>query len=325
LGYKFKTVITAPIHEEGLKLLEDKVELLVLDRPPKREEELMEVVKDADALIVTLSVEPVTKKVIDSAPKLRIIARHGVGYDNVDVKAATDRKIWVTIAPVNSETVADLTFTLMLTLARKVCQANQFVKSGKWKVKDPFLFRGFDIHEKTLGIIGLGRIGQAVARRAKGFGMRVIYYDIYRNEKAEKELGAEFKPLEELLKESDFVSIHVPLTKETYHLIGERELKMMKPTAILVNTARGPIIDTEALVKALKEGWIAGAGLDVFEQEPLPSNHPLLKLENVVLTPHIGANTVDCRIKMAKTVAEEVLRVLSGERPKYPVNNITSC
>jgi len=274
---------------------------------------LIEVVKDADGLLVTLNVEPVTRRVIEAAPKLKVIARHGVGYDNVDVKAATERGIVVTIAPVNIETVADMTFALLLCLARKICQADWYVKSKKWTVRDPFLFMGVDVWGKTLGIIGSGRIGRAVARRAKAFGMRVIYYDIYRNEVAEKELGVEYRPLEELLRESDFVTIHVPLTKETHHMIGEKELKMMKPTAILINTARGPVIDTNALVKALKEGWIAGAALDVFEQEPLPLDHPLLELDNVILTPHIASNTIDCRIRLAVTAAEEILRVLHGE------------
>ncbi|UNQ73191.1 D-glycerate dehydrogenase [Infirmifilum sp. NZ] len=323
MGRRYRVVVTAPIREEGIRLLQREAEVFVFSEPPRTEEELIEAVREADGLLVSLNVEPVTSKVIESAGKLRVIARHGIGYDNVDVQAATQRGIWVTIAPVSSETVADMAFAHLLCLARKVHPATQYIKSGKWVSRNPFLFMGFDVWGKTLGIIGLGRIGQAVARRAKGFGMRVIYYDKVRRENAERELGVEFHNLEYLLRESDFVTLHVPLTPETYHMIGERELRMMKPTAILVNTSRGAIIDTQALAKALREGWIAGAGLDVFEREPLPPDDPLLTLGddvNLTMTPHIASNTVECRVRLAVTAAEEILRVLHGEAPRFPVN-----
>jgi len=285
---------------------------------------LLEKAKEVDAM-VTLVSDNIDCNLLKQAKNLRIIAQYAVGYNNIDIDCATKLGIYVTNTPgVLTDATAELAWALLMAAARNIAVADHFVRFGEWwRLKTawhPKMLLGFGLKGKTLGIIGFGRIGQAVARRARGFGMRVIYYDIYRNEKAEKELGAEFKPLEELLKESDFVSIHVPLTKETYHLIGEKELKMMKPTAILINTARGPIVDTNALVKALKEGWIAGAGLDVFDQEPLPLDHPLLELDNVTLTPHLGANTIDCRIRLAVTAAEEVLRVLHGEKPKYPVN-----
>jgi len=183
---RYRVVVTAPIREEGIRLLEREAEVFVISEPPRTEEELIEAVREADGLLVSLNVEPVTSRVIESAGKLRVIARHGIGYDNVDVQAATQRGIWVTIAPVSSETVADMAFAHLLCLARKVHLATQYIKSGKWVSRNPFLFMGFDVWGKTLGIIGLGRIGQAVARRAKGFGMRVIYYDKVRREDAER-------------------------------------------------------------------------------------------------------------------------------------------
>jgi len=222
MGRRYRVVVTVPIHEESIRLLEREAEVFVFNEPPRTEEELIEAVREADGLLVSLNVEPVTSRVIESAGRLRVIARHGIGYDNVAVQAATQCGIWATIAPVSSETVADMAFAHLLCLARKAHLATQCIKSGKRVSRNPFLFMGFDVWEKTLGIIGLGRIGQAVARRAKGFGMRVIYYDKVRREDAERELGVEFRNLEDLLRESDFVTLHVPLTPETYHMIGER-------------------------------------------------------------------------------------------------------
>lgn len=317
----FRVIVTAPIHSDALNLLEREASVYLFERLPS-EDELIDHVENADAILATLNVERITRRVIEAAPKLKIIARHGVGYDNVDVEAATERGVWVTIAPVLHETVADMAFAHMLCLARNLCKATHYIKSKMWKVRDPFLFMGMDLWGKTVGIIGLGRIGSAVAKRAKGFSMEVLYYDIARKPVREEELKVRFKPLKELLRESDFIVVSCPLTEKTRGMIGEEELHLMKPTAILVNIARGPIVDHDALVKALKNRWIAGAGLDVFDEEPLPQDDPLLDLENVTLTPHIASNTKECRRRMALTAVEEILRVLHGKRPRYPVNNV---
>lgn len=318
---KFHVVVTAPIHGDGLDVLRREADVYVFDEPPT-EEELIESVRDTDAILVTLNVEKISRKVIESAPKLKVIARHGVGYDNVDVEAATERGIWVTITPVLHETVADMAFAHILCLARNVCRATHYIKSRLWRIRDPFLFRGMDVWGKVIGIIGLGRIGSAIARRAKGFSMKILYYDIVRKPMLEEELKAEYRSLKDLLRESDFIVISCPLTEHTHGMIGEEELKLMKPTAILINIARGPIVDHDALVKALREGWIAGAGLDVFWQEPLPTDDPLLDFDTLTLTPHIASNTSECRRRMALTAVEEILRVLHGEAPRYPINNI---
>ncbi|MGC8842726.1 MAG: 2-hydroxyacid dehydrogenase, partial [bacterium] len=244
-----------------------------------------------------------------------------VGYDNIDVKEATRRKIMVTNTPgVLTETTADLTFALILATARRLVEADKFTRSGKWKSWGPMLFLGRDVYGATLGIIGMGRIGQAVARRAKGFNMKIIYYSRRRNEEAEKELGAEYRELHSLLKEADIITIHTPLTEETYHLIGEKELSLMKPSAILINTARGAVVDQRALFKALKEKRIFGAGLDVYEKEPIDADDPLLELDNVVVLPHIGSATVETRGRMARMAAENLLAGLRGEIPQNLVN-----
>jgi len=219
-----------------------------------------------------------------------------------------------------TETTADLAFALILATARRIVEADKFTRSGKWKSWGPMLFLGRDVYGATLGIIGLGRIGQAVARRAKGFNMKVIYYSRKRKEDVERELGVEYRELRSLLREADIVSIHTPLTEETYHLIGEKELSLMKPTAILINTARGAVVDQKALYKALKERRIFGAGLDVYEKEPIDADDPLMELDNVVLLPHIGSASVETRGRMARMAAENLLAGLRGEKPPNLVN-----
>ncbi|MCS7116195.1 MAG: D-glycerate dehydrogenase [Nitrososphaerota archaeon] len=316
-----KIVITAPIREEGIRLLEKEAKLKIFPRPPT-EDELMKEMSDVDALLVTTNVERITKRLIDAAQRLKIIARHGVGYENVDVDAATQKGVWVTVTPVLSETVADHVFALILCLSRNICKANDYIKSKKWLVRDPLIFMGSDVSNKTIGIIGLGRIGSCVAERAKGFNMNILYNDIVRKVELEEKLNLRFTTLEGLLSESDYVVVSLPLTQETIGFIGERELKLMKRTAFLINIARGAIVDHNALVRALKEGWIAGAGIDVFYKEPLPTDDPILELDNVILTPHIASNTIECRKRMSITAAEEILRVFHGEEPKYPVNKI---
>ena len=323
---KPKVFVTREIPEEGLKLIREYYEVEVWDRytPPPRDV-LLEKVRSVDAL-VTLLTDRIDRELLDNAPNLRIIAQYAVGYDNIDVEYATSKGVYVTNTPgVLTDATADLTWALLLAAARRVVEADEFVRSGEWWRTGtgwhPLMMLGYQVSGKVLGVIGMGRIGQAVARRAKGFNMRILYYQRHRlPDDLERELGAQYVDLETLLRESDFVTIHVPLTHETYHMIGERELKMMKRTAILINTARGAVIDEQALVKALKERWITAAALDVFEQEPLPPDHPLMKLDNVVLAPHIGSATHETRNAMAKLVAENLVAFYRGEVPPTLVN-----
>ena len=317
-----KVFVTREIPERGLSKIREHFEVdLWTDEAPPPKDVIIERVRDVDAL-VSLLTDPIDAEVFDAAPKLRIVSQYAVGYDNIDVKEATKRGIYVTNTPgVLTETVADFTFALMLAVARRVVEADKYVREGRWKVAwHPLMMLGSDVYGRTLGIVGMGRIGSAVARRAKGFGMRILYYDSVRREELERELGAEFADLDRLLEESDYVSLHVPLTPETYHLIGEEQLRKMKPTAFLINTARGKVVDQKALYRALKEGWIAGAGLDVFEQEPIPPDDPLLKLDNVVLAPHAASASHETRSRMAEMVAENLIAFLNGKVPPNLVN-----
>jgi len=318
---KWKVFVTRIIPDEGLKLILENcdAEVWQAETPPPKEI-IIEKIKDCEG-ILTLLTDKIDAGIMDKAPKLRIISNYAVGYDNIDVKSATQRGIMVTNTPgVLTETTADLAFALILATARRIVEADKFTRSGKWKSWGPMLFLGRDVYGATLGIIGLGRIGQAVARRAKGFNMKVIYYSRKRKEDVERELGVEYRELRSLLREADIVSIHTPLTEETYHLIGEKELSLMKPTAILINTARGAVVDQKALYKALKERRIFGAGLDVYEKEPIDADDPLLELDNVVLLPHIGSASVETRGRMARMAAENLLAGLRGEKPPNLVN-----
>ena len=257
-----------------------------------------------------------TAEVIEGLEGLKIIANVAVGFDNIDVAAATRKGILVTNTPdVLTETTADFAFALLLAAARRVVEGHQYVHAGEWKRWAIDLLVGHDVHHKTLGIFGMGRIGQAVARRGRGFSMRILYHDAMRApEGVERELQLQYVPAGQLLSESDFVSLHVPLLDSTRKMIGEPQLKLMKKTAILVNTSRGPVVDEAALARALDEGWIAGAGLDVFEHEP--QVHPeLLKLQNVVVAPHIGSASVDTRREMSMLAARDVVEALEGRRP----------
>ncbi|MEM2888673.1 MAG: D-glycerate dehydrogenase [Candidatus Bathyarchaeia archaeon] len=280
---------------------------------PSDKQEFEKTLKEAEAMIVW----GVTgEEILSKAPKLKVISRIGVGYDSIDVDACNRYQVYVTITPgVVSNAVAELTIGLMLSLSRKIKMCDEFVRT-KWAMPNTFMFpMGSDLAGKILGIIGLGRIGYEVAARAKAFKMNLIYYDKVRNEKAEKKLDLKYVNFEDLLKISDFVTIHVPLTKETTCMIGEKELKLMKKTAYLINTSRGSVINEKALCKALEEGWIAGAGLDVFETEPLPLDSPLIKNENTVLTPHVGTATYETRHLMALSVTNSIREVLSGKVP----------
>jgi glyoxylate reductase len=265
--------------------------------------------------IVSQLTDKFTADVIAQLEGIRVISNVAVGFDNIDVPAASKRGILVTNTPgVLTDTTADFAFALLLAAARRITEAHAFVHSGKWSRWTIDMLAGFDLHHRTLGILGMGRIGQAVARRASGFSMRVIY-----NDAQPVDFPAEFKTKAEVLAESDFISLHVPLTAETRHYISDKELRMMKPTAILVNTSRGPVIDEPALARVLQERRIAGAGLDVFEHEP--QIHPdLLKCENAVLAPHIGSASIETRRKMSMMAAENALAALRGDRPPNLLN-----
>ncbi len=300
-----KVLVAAPLHPKAVeKLRSAGFEVIVKEYPP--EDELVELVRDVDAIIVR-SKPKVTRRVIEAAEKLKVIGRAGVGIDNIDLEAAKEKGIEVLNTPgAPSRSVAELAIGLMLAVARKIAFADRKMREGVWAKKQCM---GFELRGKTLGVIGMGRIGREVARIAyNGFGMKILYYDARGHmEDVEKEFNAEFKELDELLRESDIVTLHVPLLPSTRHLINEDRLKLMKRTAILINTARGGVVDTEALVKALSEGWIAGAGLDVYEEEPLPKDHPLTRLDNVVLTPHIGSTTNEAQERAGVQIAEKII------------------
>jgi glyoxylate reductase len=314
-----KVLVTREIPEAGLRLLDGFDVTVLYERPPERGE-LLEAVPGANGILSTAT-ERVDGEVMDAAGDgLAVVANMAVGYDNIDVKAAGERGVVVTNTPgVLDETTADVAFMLMLAAARRLGEGERLLRAGRWEYWGPKQLRGRDVWGKRLGIVGMGRIGQAVARRARGFGMEILYYNRSRKEGAEKELGARYLELDELLSESDFVSIHTPLTDKTHHLIGAEELEKMKPEAVLVNTSRGPVVDESALADALKDGRIFAAGLDVYEEEP--KVHPkLLELENVVLAPHLGSASIETRDKMAILAAENVRAVLSGEPARTPVD-----
>lgn len=314
--------VCRPLPERALALLRGRTEMRLWEQnevPPPRDVLLREV-GEIDGLLSLLT-DRVDADLLDHAPRLRVVANYAVGFDNIDVPAATQRGVVVTNTPgVLTETVADFAMTLILGTARRLVEADKYTRANLWRSWEPMLFLGQDVHGATLGLVGLGRIGGAVARRARGFDMRILYYDVVRREDLEAELGITFRPLAEVLRESDFVSVHVPLMPETRHLIGREQLRMMKRTAVLINTARGPIVDTLALAEALREGWIAAAGLDVFEKEPVEPDHPLLTLDNVIVAPHIASASVETRTQMAVMAAENLLAVLEGRRPANPVN-----
>ena len=308
----------------GIEILEKwcEVEIYKGDRLITRAE-LKRRIKDKDAVLCQ-AIDKFDKAIVGAAKKLKVIATATAGYDNVDIVEATRRGIYVTYSPVESgvtETTADFTWALLMALARRIPEAHKLVTSGKWKGWSPTLCMGVEIRRKVLGIVGLGRIGNTIARTAKCFDMKVIYFDIMRQTpEREKELGITYQPIDALLKQSDFVCLHVPLLKETLQLISEDRLKMMKPTAFLINASRGPVVDEKALIKALREKWIAGAALDVYEKEPAEKTNPLLKMDNTILTPHIGGAAKETRERMAKCTARYLIEVLKGEKPIYLAN-----
>lgn len=317
----FKVLVTRQLLGEGLEKLGKiaDVEINTEDRVLTREE-LIERVRGKDG-ILSLLTDKIDAEVMDSARRLKVISNYAVGFDNIDSKAATERGIYVTNTPeVLTETVADLTWALILGVSRRLVEADRLLRSREWKGWAPKLMVGNDVYEKTLGIIGLGRIGTAVARRAKGFNMRLLYYDVIRNEELERELGLTYVSFDKLLIEADCITIHVPLSPSTYHMIGERELKLMKPTAYLINTSRGKVVDEKALFDALENRIIAGAGLDVFEEEPIDPKSPLINLNNTILLPHIASASIETRSAMADLAVENLIYVLQGKVPPNLVN-----
>jgi glyoxylate reductase len=313
---RFRVLLTRKIIPEVMEYLSSNVELEVGGDDVMDRRTLLDKIKDKDGLISMLD-DRIDEEVMDSAPKLRVISNYAVGYNNINVKYAISKGIYVTNTPgVLTETTADLTWALILSTCRMIPQADRFVRKGEFKGWGPLLFLGKDIYGKTLGVIGFGRIGRSVAKRAFGFNMKVLYWDKIRLEKdEEKALGVEFRELEDLLRESDIVTIHLPLTSETYHLLDREKLSLLKKDSVIVNTARGPIIDEEALAKLLQEGKIWGAGFDVYENEPI-INEKLMNHPRVVLLPHIGSASYETRKKMGIMAVDGLLKALRGEIPE---------
>lgn len=319
---KFKVFVTRKLPGEGLKKLYTiaDIEINSEDRVLTKKE-LVDRVRGKEG-IVTMLTDNIDTQVLDSGTNLKVISNYAAGFDNINLEAATQRGIYVTNTPeVLTETVADLAWALILGIARRLVEADHFTRSGCWKGWEPSLLLGNDVFHKTLGIIGLGRIGSAVAQRARGFNMKILYYNRTRHESLEKKLKLTYVSLETLLKEADYITIHVPLTPLTYHLIGEKELELIRPTTYLINTSRGSVIDEQALYKSLKNHTIAGAGLDVFETEPVNQNNPLMKLGNTLLLPHVGSGTIETRITMADLAIENLMCVLQGTMPQNLVNS----
>ncbi len=313
-----KVFVTRRIPEVGLQLVQHHCDATVWDHEtPPTHADLLRAVREVEGLLCLLS-DRVDDAVMAAAPSLRVISVMAVGYDNVDVAAATRRGILVTHTPgALTETTADLAFALLLAAARRIPEGVDFVRAGRWKAWDPMLLLGEDVHGATLGIVGMGRIGQAVARRAKGFDMRVLYFSRSPVEVPDAE---PCPSLLDLARRSDFISLHAPGSPQTRHLINRDFLWSMKSNAILVNTARGSLVDTEALVEALREGRIRGAALDVTDPEPLPKDHALLGLPNCIVVPHIGSASRATRAAIARLAARNLVEALAGRRPPHPVN-----
>ncbi|HBR80414.1 MAG: hypothetical protein UX09_C0032G0001 [Candidatus Uhrbacteria bacterium GW2011_GWE2_45_35] len=322
----YKIFVTRDIPDEGIKMLR-KLKNVTLDIYPGEKaisrKELLKKVKGAD-IVLSILTEKIDKEVFEAAgPQLKMIANYAVGFDNIDLKEAKKRKILVTNTPHQNvaETVAEHSIALMFALAHRITEADRFTRAGRYECWGPKMMLGTDLWKKTVGVIGAGRIGAAVLHRLHdGFGVKVIYNDLKKNPEFEKVTGAKFRTRDQVLKESDFISLHVPLCPATHHMISTREFKIMKPTAFIINTARGPVIDEKALLKALVNKEIAGAGLDVFECEPLIDCDPrdnleLRKMENVVLTPHTASATIEARQAMSRVAAENITAFIKGKNP----------
>jgi len=318
----FKVYVTRIIPQPGMDILHENLTDVRINEEDHllSREELLENVKSLDGLLPLLT-ERIDGEVMDTAGKqLRIIANHAVGFDNIDVPAATERGIMVTNTPgVLTDATSDHAWALLFSTARRVVESDKFTRAGKYKGWGPMMYLGGDITGRTLGVVGAGRIGNAVAEKSRGFKMRILYCDEFQNENLENEYGAKKVSFEELLKESDFVTVHVPLLESTHHLLNDAAFKQMKKTAYLINTSRGPIVDEAALVRALKNREIAGAGIDVYEEEP--KIHPeLISLDNAVLTPHTASATIETRTKMATMAAQNLVDGLKGKRPENLLN-----
>ncbi len=320
---KPRVFVTRLIPDEGLDPVRQacEVDLWTDDLPPPRDE-LLRRVKGVEG-ILSLLTDTIDDELLDAAgPQLKVVSNFAVGFDNIDVPACTRRGIPAGNTPgVLTETTADLAFALLMSAARRIPESVEYVRQDRWKTWGPMLLMGVDIHDATLGIVGFGRIGREMARRGRGFGMEILYQDVHpASAEDEAELGARRVEMDELLRESDFITLHVNLTDETHHLIDTDALHAMKPTAVLVNTSRGPVVDPDALEQALRAGEIFAAGLDVTEPEPLPADHPLVRLSNCVVVPHIASASKVTRGKMAAMAAANLLAGLRGEHLATPVN-----
>ncbi|RHW42645.1 D-glycerate dehydrogenase [Neobacillus notoginsengisoli] len=314
--------ITRKLPEEAIEVLKEKYEVAMWDKEdiPVSKERLLEEARRADALLTMLS-DPIDETILNAGRSLKVVANLAVGYDNIDVAAASKKGVAVCNTPdVLTDTTADLTFALMMAAARRLVEAAELIKEDKWKSWSPLLLAGQDIHHKTIGIVGMGKIGETVAKRATGFDMNILYHNRSRKMEVEEAIGAQYVSFDELVAESDFIICLTPLTNETEGLFTRDVFRKMKKTAIFVNASRGPVVDEQALYDALAEGDIAGAGLDVFDKEPISASHPLLKLNNVTAIPHIGSSSVETRMAMMELCAENIDLVLSGQAPKTLVN-----
>lgn len=314
-------LVTREIPEAGLKKLRERYDVELNTEPRNlKKEEIIERGKGKDALLCLLT-DTIDKEVISELDQLRVISNYAVGYDNIDVEAATEKEIPVTNTPgVLTDATAEIAWALIFSTARRTAEGDKFVREDRFEGWDPTLMLGREITGKTLGIVGMGNIGKAVARKSVGFDMDVLYHNRSKKERIEEELGAEKVELDTLLEKSDIVSLHVPLTEETEEMISWSELEKMKETAYLINTARGEVVNEEALIEALQSGRIAGAGVDVYADEPYGANPDYYDLDNVVLTPHLGSATHRARDGMAEMAADNLVAALEGERPEHIVN-----
>ena len=317
-----RVFVTLPLPSPGVDMLRERFDVTMMEAEGMPPDTLKRHVAETDPVgIIGMVNVPITEEIMAAAPHLRVVANYAVGFNNVDVQAATRRGVLVTNTPgVLTEATADLAFALLLAVARRVVESDRFLREGKFQGWKADLLLGSDVHGRVLGIIGFGRIGQAVARRGLGFDMQILYSDARRaNPEVEAQLRADYVPLDELLRRADYVTIHADLNDQTRHMISERELKLMGPDHYLINAARGPIVDEQALVRALKEGWIKGAGLDVYEKEP-KTEPGLTDCWNAVLLPHLGSATVTARAAMAETAARNLIAAVEGQRPPNLVN-----
>ena len=316
-----KVYVTRRIPESGIRLLQESCDVEIWDSDDVVPRDVfLNAVTDKDAVLCLLT-DRVDAETLNVAKNAKIFANMAVGFDNIDVAECTKRGIMASNTPgVLTNTTADFAFTLLMAAARRIREGHEFVHAGKWETWGPLLLMGQDIHHATLGLIGVGRIGTEMARRGQGFSMRLLYNDVVRREDLEQELGLEYADFDTVLKESDFVSLHVPYMPATHHLISTEQLAKMKQTAVLINTARGPIVDPEALYTALKSGEIWAAGLDVTDPEPIPMDDPLLTLDNCLIAPHIASASFNTRSDMSELAANNILAAIAGERPPTILN-----